>query len=264
MNQYEAEYKAIANYILTNGDERPTRNAITKSVFPVSLKVDLTGPAFPMLQSRKLFWKGVVGELATFLQGPRDLQHFQDNGCNYWGEWADNDGKLNVDYGNTWLDFNGVNQLQKVVESLRSDPYGRRHLISGWKPDNLDSVSLPCCHFAYQWYVTGDGRLDMLWHQRSADWMVGVPSDVILASVWNLLMARTVGLLPGHVTLSFGDAHVYSNHYVAAEQYINAASFSATPSYWLSPEATVFNFTPDMFAVTDYEHGETIKFDLIP
>lgn len=272
MQEFEKDYAYQARYIDLVGQERQTRNSVTKSTFGLSLAFDeLIIGRFPLIQGRQMFWRGIVGELATFLQGPKNVAHFKTNGCNYWDAWGDKDGKLNVDYGNSWLDFNGANQLKMVVEGLQKDPYGRRHVITGWNPSNLDKLSLPCCHLLYQWYVTNDKRLEMLWYQRSADWMIGVPSDIVLAALFNLLMAQTVGLKPGRVIMQFGDAHIYKDHYEPKQEYdaqvfnyTSVATYRPPVRYELDPDATVFNFVPSMFNITRYEHGPKINFPLIP
>lgn len=258
----------LVRSIYLKGTYKTTRNAETSSIFGVTLALDsLEHGVFPIVRARKIFWKGVVGELATFLQGPKSVEHFQANGCNYWNSWAESGQDLELDYGNAWLDFNGVNQLEQVVKSLKEDPNGRRHVISGWRPDRLAELSLPCCHYAYQWYVNGDS-LEMIWTQRSLDVMIGLPSDIILAALFNILMAQTVGLKPGKLTFNFGDTHIYDDHLVSAVHYLNRANDlrdlrdTAWPTYSLDEKATVFNFVPSMFSIDDYNPLDAIAFKL--
>jgi len=245
---------------------RETRNAVTRSYFGHQLIVDsLSQGHFPLLLGRQMFYKGVVGELAAFLQGPKSLKDFTKQGCNYWKDWADEKGKLEVDYGNAWLDFNGVNQLENVVDSLKTDPHGRRHLITGWRPDRLKDLSLPCCHYAYQWYVNDKGFLEMIWMQRSVDIMIGLPSDIILAAVWNILMAQTVGLKPGRLHFMLGDCHVYESHLENASLYLDQAMSINTPvrpTWELDKQATVFNFVPSMLKIHNYKPLEAIAFKI--
>lgn len=257
---FESEYKAIVAAIWRS-PERQTRNATTRSDFNVNFTVhSMFDGKFPILTGRQIFWKGVVGELAAFLQGPKTIEDFKKYGCNYWDSWAKSDGTINVDYGNAWRDFNGVDQLQNVVDSIKNDPNGRRHIITGWNPANLAALDLPCCHYAYQWYVRGD-YLDMKWIQRSADLMVGVPSDIVLAAVWNALMAQTCGLQPGRLHFDLGDTHIYTSHEEPMLEYWRAPTHSL-PGWTLDKGATVFNFTPDMFNLVDYVHSPKIKFKL--
>jgi len=227
-----------------------------------SLELDI----FPALLGRRMYYKGVFGELAAFLKGPTTLQDFEDQGCNYWKQWANKDGSIEVDYGNAWLDFNGINQLEEVVHGLKSDPYGRRHIINAWRPDHLSTLSLPCCHYAYQWYVTDDGFLEMSWMQRSVDLMVGLPSDIILCAAWNILMAQTVGLKPGKLHFMLGDCHVYDEHQAGLASYMQQTQklyHLAKPNWTLAKEATVFNFTPGMLVLHNYTPKAAIKFEVI-
>lgn len=245
---------------------RQTRNAETHSYFGHHLIVDsLVKGNFPLLLGRMMFYKGVVGELAAFLKGPKSLEDFELQGCNYWKDWADKDGKLNVDYGNAWLDFDGVNQLKEVVASLKADPNGRRHLITGWNPSHLKDLSLPCCHYSYQWYVNDLDELEMIWNQRSVDIMIGLPSDIILAAVWNILMAQTIGLKPGRLHFMLGDCHIYDSHMEGVETYLEQMATIDTlvrPMWTLDKTATVFNFRPSMLTIQDYTPRPAVKFKL--
>lgn len=245
---------------------RATRNANTRSYFGHHLIVnDLAMGHFPALLGRKLYLDGVIGEMAAFLKGPQAVKDFKDQGCNYWDAWGGKKGEVNVDYGNAWLDFGGVNQLQEVVDSLTDDPNGRRHLISGWNPPNIPDLSLPCCHYSYQWYVNDDKELEMIWNQRSVDIMIGLPSDIILAAVWNLLMAQTVGLKPGRLHFMLGDCHIYEAHEEGVVEYLEqavGAAYMPKPTWTLDPKATVFNFEPKMLVIKNYKPNAPIKFKL--
>ena len=224
MKTFEESYVDLVKRVLTEGKVRDTRNAYTRSTFATTLEIDsLKHGYFPILQGRKIFYKGVLGELAAMLKGPKTLKDFKDEGCNYWAQWANEDGTIELDYGNAWRDFNGVNQLKNTVESLTLNPYGRRHLITGWNPSRLATLSLPCCHLLYQWYVTNDGYLDMIWYQRSVDVMVGLPSDIIVAAAWNIIMAAATGYKPGKLTFMMGDTHIYCSHESGAKQYLAKA-----------------------------------------
>jgi len=268
MPQFEEDYRKIIKKALSCRD-RQTRNAVTRGYFGEMLKTDIMEfGSLPLITGRKIYHKGIVGELASFLQGATSVDVFKANGCNYWDSWADDTGKLNIDYGTSWRDFNGVDQLSEVVKSLMENPKGRRHIISAWRPDRLAELALPCCHYSYQWYVTTEGTLDMIWVQRSVDLMVGLPSDMLLAAVFNMLMAQTVGLKPGTLTFHLGDCHVYQTHLPQVEEYLGQPIELFTdvvPASWeLGEDATVFNFEPSMLEITNYSPAEPIKFELIP
>jgi len=267
---YEENYRKLIAKALS-APKRQTRNAITRSFFGHHLVVDdLEKGFFPILRGRKLFTNGIFGEMAAFLKGPKTLEDFKSQGCNYWDQWGDENGDIIIDYGNAWRDFNGVDQLAQVIASLQYNPNGRRHLISGWRPDNLDDLSLPCCHYSYQWYVTNDGFLEMIWNQRSVDIMIGLPSDVILAAVWTILIANQLHLKPGKIHMMLGDCHIYESHIDATAQYLMQAEkvakgykiFNPLPTWSVAPEASVFNFKPEMLSVQSYNPQPAIKFKL--
>ena len=261
-SQYEKNYARLVGYIMRHGNDRPTRNHPTRSTFGRKLVVDeLCHGQFPILNGRKMHPEGVFGELAAFLKGPKSIQDFKDEGCNYWDKFGEEDGSINVDYGNSWRDFNGVNQLETVLTSLAEDPNGRRHLISGWRPDNIASLSLPCCHLLYQWYVNG-ARLEMIMYLRSVDVMVGLPSDVILAAAWNIIMADQLGLQPGKLVFMLGDTHIYTDHMPMVNEYLDTVIYleDTCPHYFY--EGTIYNFSKDSIKLLDYNPMGPMTFRL--
>lgn len=262
-SQYEREYLKLINEIMVNGEERPTRNAPTRSIFSYHFTVnELLWGQFPVLNGRRIFMKGILGELAAFLRSPTHVEDFRQFGCNYWDQWADENGKLVLDYGNAWFDFNGVNQMDELLNSLATNPNGRRHIISSWRPDRLHELSLPCCHLLYQWYVTNDGHLEMIWYQRSVDTMIGLPSDVVLAAMMNILIAEHLGLKPGKLHFHLGDTHIYQSHYSDMNEYIRQcqSAENVCPQYF--NEAKLEWFNPEHFSLIDYNPEDSIKFDL--
>jgi thymidylate synthase len=214
-----------------------------------------------------MFYKGIFGELAAMLRGPTCVVDFEKWGCNYWKDWADEDGSLRVDYGNAWLDYNGVNQLETLINTLKNNPMDRRMLITSWRPDKLDSLSLPCCHHTYQWYVRKGEYLDMKWEQRSADTMIGIPSDIVLAAVWNIMIANEVGLKPGRINMTFGDTHIYEEHWENAQVYIDRVLSGNNPLHPLymvhcMKGVKTTEFQPDFVKLCGYTPMEAIKFEL--
>lgn len=266
ISKYEREYVKLVMDIIRTGEARQTRNAVTRSVFGRTFKIRPELNRFPILSGRKMFYKPVIGELAAMLKGPKHIDDFKNMGCNYWEKWANTDGSINVDYGNTWLDFNGVNQLEEVVNSIKKDPYGRRHIVTGWRPNTIPDLNLPCCHLLYQWYVRGN-ELDMIWYQRSVDTMIGLPSDVILAYVFNLLIANSTGLKPGELTFMLGDTHIYEQHLDGAYEYINRIGDQKVYDNILPEHSTciqtINDFNPFEFHLVNYEPMSKIDFELI-
>jgi thymidylate synthase len=269
-------YAPLIRKIIRDGEKRSTRAGDAYSLFGETLTVDLAA-GFPLLTGRRMFPRPILGELAAMLQGPKNVADFKKHGCNYWDAWGAKQGdclydgseaqggELNLDYGNAWIDFNGVNQLEKLVNTLKTNPTDRRMLITGWRPDKLDELSLPCCHLLYQWYVREGTYLDMAWYQRSVDTMVGLPSDIVLAAAWTIILANQCGFKPGKVTMMLGDTHIYANHTTGVVDYLarlEAYPFVEQPDYFIDEEATVESFEPDDILITNYDAGPVIKFEL--
>lgn len=259
------QYSVLINKILHKGEKRKVRNGETYAIFGETLSIDIS-EEFPLLRGRKMFYNPVLGEFAAFIRGPNTIDDFKYFGCNYWDAWAIPGGnRIKVDYGNAWIDFNGVNQLEKLVESLINDPNSRRHIVTGWRPDRLSELSLPCCHMLYQWFVRESKYLDMVWYQRSVDTMVGLPSDIILAAVWTIALANQCGYIPGKINLMLGDTHIYTNHMEQTLDYMRQLSkvdFEQPISYEIDIKATVTNFRPDMLTIKNYDPKPAIKFEL--
>lgn len=263
MTWEKQQYSVLINKILREGHKRPTRAGEAYSIFGETIEINVE-KEFPLLRGRKMFYKPVLGELAAFLRGPKHINDFKQFGCNYWDSWGV-DGKIDIDYGNKWIDFNGVNQLEELVDKLKKFPNDRRLLVSGWDPSSISSLSLPCCHLLYQWYVRNGTHLDMLWYQRSVDTMVGLPSDIILAATWNIILANECGYSPGVIKLILGDTHIYANHVAPVLDYmrqLNSIKEITPITYKIKSEATIKNFTPDMLLISEYQPAGTIKFEL--
>jgi len=252
-------YQELVKEVLVSGYGQEGRNGRTVALFGKQLEYNLE-EGFPIVTGRKIFYRGVAGELAALLKGPKHVDDFKEQGCSYWNKFADADGKLRLAYGNAWRDFNGANQLEYLIKNLKENPGSRRHLLVAWDPANLDNLSSHCCHYAYEWFVR-DGRLDMIWIQRSVDLLVGLPSDIILGAMMNMVIASTVGLKPGRLTLQLGNCHIYTEHLFQVADYLRAP-LRELPIAKLAPEATIDNFVPDMFSLKGYVHGPTMRFEL--
>ena len=264
------QYAVLIDKIMTKGQKRSSRAGDVYSIFGESITIDMS-TEFPLLRGRKMFYRSVLGELAAMLRGPKNIADFKKFGCNYWDSWGNKEtGEINVDYGNSWIDFNGTNQLDELVTKLRNAPTDRRLLVSGWRPDRVASLDLPCCHMLYQWYVRDNKFLDMLWYQRSVDTMVGLPSDIILCAAWNAILAAETGYTPGTIKLVLGDTHIYSNHLEPTLDYLrNLNSLSETVgtkeplNYTVNKDTTLKTFVPDdILVVYNGKHLGPITFKL--
>jgi len=265
MQQFEREYAALVAKVLQTGERRETRNGFTRSTFGESITIhSLVNGIFPIIQARKMYPKGVLGEYAAMLRQPKSVADFKKWGCNYWDKWADENGKLTVDYGNAWFDFDGFNQVEELKRCLRDDPMNRRMIINSWRPNRLGVLSLPCCHYNYQFYVTANGYLHMIWTQRSVDMMIGLPSDFVLAAVMLISIAREFSLLPGSIKFDLGDCHVYEEHLDNAHVYIDRTLKSSyePPRYnYRGRHGDDFcSFEPDLLDLGTVDAGEPINF----
>lgn len=273
-NHFEHSYFQLCRSVLQHGEVRPSRVGPTTSLFGTMLPImDLTIGEFPILSTRKMFVKGIVGELAAFLQGATELSEYKALGCNYWdanaAAWSFN---MNTDpkyhivgniYGAQWRKFgkHGVDQLEMLIKGLRDDPFGRRHLLTTYDPSTLFEACLPPCHLLAQFYVR-QGTLDCMVTMRSVDVCLGLPTDVVLYAVLLLLVAQTVGLKPGRLAFSMGDTHIYHKHTEQVMEQL-ARSIGYTTSWTLDERATINNFTPSMFSLVDYNPQEAIPYELL-
>ncbi len=207
MSSAEIQYFNLIYKIEKEGIvKKPTKGAC-RSVF--GHIITLIPTEVPLLKSRKIYWKGLVGELKAFLADESTVEGFEKYGCNFWGAWANEDGTLSVDYARLLHNFNKVNQLKSLVEGIKDKPDSRKHIISLWDPSS-DSKQVPCV-LSYQWYVV-EGVLEMIWTQRSADVLIGLASDMFSAWLFNQVIALETGLKPGKVVMNLGDAHIYEIH----------------------------------------------------
>ena len=264
MQPFERQYANLVRKVLTKGAIRATRNADTYALFGQSLEADLRD-GFPILQGRKLYHRGVFGELAAMLRQPKCVDDFKKWGCNYWGLWANAAGELNVDYGNQWFNFNGFDQVAALKDMLANDPTNRRMIISSWRPDRLGELSLPCCHYSYQFFVE-DNVISMVWTQRSVDTMIGLPSDMLFAAAWLMAIANEFGFEAGRIKMDFGDTHIYTSHYTQAKQYLDqcvGAELWPVTAVCRAPEGKDFcEFEPDDIDLLNYHHAAPINFEL--
>ena len=205
------EYLDALRSVLSEGERRTNRTGIdTISKFGLNLKIDLT-KGFPLLTTKKIFFKGIIGELVWFLHGDTNIKFLQENGIHIWDAWADEKGNLGPVYGKQWRDWDGVDQIATVVRQLKEDPYSRRIILSNWNVGQLSKMALPPCHILAQFYVRGN-FLDCSVYQRSADMFLGVPFDIASYAALIHLLCHLCDYKPGILYYNFGDAHIYVNH----------------------------------------------------
>ncbi len=211
------QYHDLLRRVLETGIDRDDRTGTgTRSVFGHQMRFDLAD-GFPVLTTKKLHLRSIIIELLWFLRGDTNIAWLKENGVSIWDEWADENGDLGPVYGYQWRswpapDGRSIDQITNVLDAIRNNPNSRRLIVSAWNPALVDDMALPPCHCLFQFYVA-DGKLSCQLYQRSADIFLGVPFNIASYSLLTMMMAQVTGLQPGDFVLTFGDAHLYSDHF---------------------------------------------------
>ena len=258
-NNIDKELLRIYKDILENGEPRNDRTGVgTLATFFQTISFDASKYA-PVSQMRPIAVKGAIAEAIWILKGRTDIEWLEEHKVKYWREWADKDGKLGKVYGYQMRNFESKNntcdQLKTLIDNLKSQPTGRRHLISLWNPANLSEQQLPPCHFLSQYYLDNNNTLHQIVMQRSCDFLLGVPHDLIIYKVFLDLIAQTIGAKSGMMNYVFGDSHIYKNHIPAAKWLIENKDKIVQPSevvFEYNPIKTVFDIEPEDITVVNY------------
>jgi thymidylate synthase len=297
INRHDETYKKLLRKILAEGEERKDRTGVgTISIFGTQLQFDISD-TFPALTTKRIAWKAVVSELLWFLEGCDDdrrlavilnetteiedavkAEEIYTNSAKYptiwtanaeapyWKEKALYNGHVGAIYGVQWRfwnnDINGPDQVQNVIDGIKKDPYGRRHIISAWNPAQLDKMCLPPCHVLCQFYVTNSGRLDCHMYQRSVDTFLGLPFNIASYSLLVYLIAQCTDLKPGKLTMSLGDTHIYSNHVDQVNEQLSRAPKEEPKLIIKNPSRDLpldHNFKVGDFVLENYNPHPTIK-----
>lgn len=298
MNNGESDYIFLLFRILTEGEHRKDRTGVgTISLFGEQLKFDLS-ESFPAITTKKLLFKPVVSELLWFLEGSGDERRLaeilygkprdelddkntiwtQNAVADYWLPKAKFNGDLGRVYGTQWRtwrsphkipskspydiiyeDITETDQIAELVRTIRDDPFGRRHIISAWNPGELKNMALPPCHILSQFYVGVDGTLSCHMYQRSADMFLGVPFNIASYALLTYMLAQVCDLKPKTLTISFGDAHIYSNHVEQVKTQLER-DIMTPPTLSLNPSIkNIFDFKMGDFKLVDYNPHPAIK-----
>lgn len=242
----EKQYLNIAHRIMAIGGERTDRTGVgTLSVFGERMEFQLDIDAFPLLTTKRVFWRGVVEEMLWFLRGSTSAKELSERGVHIWdGYGVDQLGPI---YGNQWK-----RQLPTILEQLKSNPHSRRHIVSAWNVSELDQMILPPCHMMYQFFVDEKNNLSCQMYQRSADWAVGVPFNIASYALLTLMVAQVTGYQPGKLIMVFGDAHVYKNHLEPLQTQLQRNPYPF-PKIRLNSQVTdLFAFTADDIQLEQY------------
>ncbi|KQW81193.1 thymidylate synthase [Devosia sp. Root413D1] len=259
-------YLDLLRDVLDNGTDRPDRTGTgTRSVFGRQTRFDL-GKGFPLLTTKKLHIKSIVYELLWFLRGETNVRWLQERGVKIWDEWADANGDLGPVYGSQWRswpdgDGGTIDQIANVVKSITTKPDSRRHIVTAWNPAEVDDMALPPCHCLFQFYVA-DGKLSCQLYQRSADLFLGVPFNIASYALLTEMMAQVTGLKPGEFVHSFGDLHLYHNHFDQARLQLSRDP-RPLPRLTINPDKRdIFDFEFEDFMITGYDAHPSIKAEI--
>jgi thymidylate synthase len=257
------QYLDLMRHVLEHGDAKSDRTGTgTLSVFGHQMRFDLAA-GFPVVTTKKLHLKSIIVELLWFLRGETNVAWLQERGVSIWNEWADEHGELGPVYGKQWRswpkpDGSHIDQIQRLLDQLRSNPDSRRLIVSAWNVAELDQMALMPCHALFQFYVAG-GKLSCQLYQRSADIFLGVPFNIASYALLTLMIAQVCGLEPGEFIWTGGDCHLYSNHLEQAREQLKRAP-RPLPRMRLNPEVRdLFAFQYEDFTLEAYDPHPHIK-----
>ncbi len=256
-------YLDLLSEILDRGSDRDDRTGTgTRSLFGRQLRFDLS-QGFPLLTTKKLHVRSIIHELLWFLRGETNIGYLKQNGVSIWDQWADDAGELGPVYGHQWRswpsrDGGTIDQIAWVQNEIRVNPASRRLIVSAWNVADVDRMALPPCHLLFQFYVA-DGRLSCQLYQRSADFFLGVPFNIASYALLTMMMAKVTGLAPGDFVHTFGDVHLYHNHFEQARLQLSRSP-RALPVMRISGQhESVDEFAYDDFAIENYDPYPAIR-----
>jgi len=259
----EEQYLDLVAEVLERGARKSDRTGTgTLSVFARQLRFSLED-SFPLLTTKKLHLKSILYELLWFLRGETNVRWLQERGVTIWDEWADENGELGPVYGYQWRHWRmpgggEIDQIQNLIQSLKTKPDSRRHIVSAWNPADVERMALPPCHLLFQFYVAG-GRLSCQMYQRSADLFLGVPFNIASYCALTLMVAQVTGLRPAEFILTLGDAHLYLNHLEQARIQLEREP-RPFPRLRLNPAAKeLLEFRYEDFTLENYDPHPAIK-----
>lgn len=286
----EKEYLKLLQHILDNGVEKSDRTGTdTKSVFGYQMRCDLS-KGFPLLTTKKLHLKSIIYELLWFLKGDTNIKYLNDNGVHIWDEWADENGDLGLIYGKQWRSWDFIkiipgkvtlsnpydrecspelitpesyelcviDQISEVIKTLKTNPNSRRIIVSAWNVAELEEMALAPCHCMFQFYVVNN-RLSCQLYQRSADVFLGVPFNIASYALLTMMIAQVCNMVPGDFIHTFGDVHIYKNHFKQVELQLSRKPY-LSPIMKINPEVKdIFDFKYEDFTLENYRSHPGIK-----
>lgn len=257
------QYHQLLQDILDKGTDKSDRTGTgTRSLFGYQMRFNLQ-EGFPLVTTKKLHLKSIIYELLWFLNGDTNVKYLQENGVRIWNEWANEDGDLGPIYGKQWVKWASpsgqeVNQIQRAIDTIKNNPDSRRIIVNAWNAGELDQMALTPCHALFQFYVA-DGKLSCQLYQRSADVFLGVPFNIASYALLTQMVAQVCDLEVGDFVHSFGDVHLYNNHFEQAQLQLSREC-RTLPTMTINPEVKdIFNFKYEDFTLTGYDPHPHIK-----
>ena len=256
-------YHALLRDVLENGTDKHDRTGVgTRSVFGRQLRFDLAA-GFPLITTKKVHLKSIIYELLWFLRGETNVRYLQEHGVSIWNEWADAEGELGPVYGSQWRSWQGSDgathdQITWLMQEIRRNPDSRRLLVSAWNVPEIPQMKLPPCHVMFQFYVA-NGKLSCQLYQRSADLFLGVPFNIASYALLTQMIAQVSGLQLGEFVHTFGDTHIYLNHFEQVQLQLSRQP-RELPQMRLNPAITdIFAFQYGDFTLENYDPYPAIR-----
>ena len=257
------QYLDLLRQVKNNGTQKTDRTGTgTISVFGHQMRFDLS-EGFPCITTKKVHLRSIIYELLWFLQGDTNIKYLKENGVKIWDEWADENGNLGHVYGYQWrswpcADGKSIDQITNLIDSLKTKPDSRRHIVSAWNVADIDTMALPPCHTLFQFYVA-DNKLSCQLYQRSADLFLGVPFNIASYALLTLMVAQVTGYEPGEFIHTFGDAHIYLNHLEQVDLQLRR-ELRPLPTMKINPNIKdIFSFKYEDFELLNYNPHPHIK-----
>jgi thymidylate synthase len=258
MNNYEKQYSFIINYCLKHGKEVISRNGKIKQITAAQIRANLN-EGFPIVTGKKIFPKSCFIETEWMLNGLTNIQWLNSRGVKIWDQWADKNGDLGPVYGHQLLSFNGINQIEYIINEVKINKHSRRLLCSMWNPSDLHKMALPPCHYSFQFVIAND-IVDIVVSMRSLDLFIGLPYDVVMYSSILASFANELNLIANEVIINASNAHIYEEHIDAALVYTERKK-NELPK--LLNASTFSNFKADELKISEYKCNERIIVNVI-
>lgn len=259
MNQYET----LLKHVYQNGSDKSDRTGTgTRSIFGYQMRFNLQD-GFPLITTKKVHLKSIIHELLWFLRGDTNIKYLTDNGVRIWNDWADEDGELGSIYGYQWRswpapDGRHIDQISNIINTIKTNPDSRRIIVSAWNVADIDKMALPPCHTLFQFYVL-DGKLSCQLYQRSADLLLGVPFNIASFALLTMMVAQVCDLEYGEFVHTFGDVHIYNNHFKQVELQLSRKP-RKYPTMNINPKVeSIFDFKYEDFSLEGYNPYPSIK-----